>query len=198
MVKSYIAKELVNDNEDNTQSVSKPRLPQIAPWISGPVGIGKTHLAVAVLAELFRVSKSTCYAYEINRCLYRIVGGIDYDETPLWVMSTMLRRVGMMVDVSKLWKANKRDVVFNTPFLILDDFPAAMPNEERLPKSLGELIYEIVDVRHREHRPTLITTNFTDDEITELLQDARVMDRMREMRGEYHVRAEAESWRGMR
>lgn len=109
--------------------------------LAGPVGTGKTHLAVAVLREVLRkgfagVCVTTPELLEEIRRSYREANG----------------------DLAGLVK--------EAPFLVLDDLGA-----EKVTEWVRETLYVIVDARYRLMRPTVITTNCTLDELAEQIGD---------------------------
>src|SRR5215213_2078446 len=102
-------------------------------YLCGGVGVGKTHLAVAVLNELIRRKRVPSLFVTVPELLDNIretynKPGRDLDE---WM-----------------------DAVQNADFLVLDDLGSERPTEW-----VRERIFVIVNHRYREALPTLFTSN---------------------------------------
>ena len=105
----------------------------------GPPGIGKTHLAVAVL-----------------RCVIRTRGarGLFYDTRDL------LRMIRSTYDpVVKTTELQVLEPVMTADLLVLDDLGAEKPSEW-----VGETLNLIVNTRYNEKRATIFTTNYEEKE----------------------------------
>lgn len=103
--------------------------------LMGRPGVGKTHLAAAVLAELVR-----CYG----------VAGRFVDFTSL------VHRIQSTFDPSS--PESKHDVldpVIHAQVLVLDELGALKPTP-----FVDDTLYLILNSRYTERRPTLFTTNF--------------------------------------
>lgn len=101
---------------------------------AGPPGVGKTHLAVGVLAELIR--------------RYR-VHGLFVDFTSL------IHRIHATFESgSPTSKGEVLEPVTGAEVLVLDDLGAQKPSEW-----VNELLYAIINERYAQRRPTLFTTN---------------------------------------
>jgi DNA replication protein DnaC len=121
------------------------RAPAKAPaFITGPVGTGKTHLAVAFLREMLiergaeagRFLRVVNLFAEIRECFRR-----DSATTEMG----LLRRYG--------------DQVY---FLVLDDLGA-----EKETEYVEQTLYDLIDRRYGNMLPTLITSNLSLEEIAE-------------------------------
>ena len=103
----------------------------------GPIGVGKTHLAVGILKEL--VQKGAA-------CLF-----YDYRE--------LLKEIQNSYNASV--KTTELDVlrpVFETEVLVLDELGAVKPTEW-----VWDTVSLILNTRYNDNRTTIITTNFPDE-----------------------------------
>ncbi|HXT70869.1 MAG TPA: ATP-binding protein [Vicinamibacterales bacterium] len=106
--------------------------------IVGPPGIGKTHIAVAVLRRLI---------------LEKQIRGLYYDTRDLLKL--------IRSTYSAVTKTAEMDVlrpVMTAEVLLLDDLGAERPTEW-----VEETMNLIVNSRYNERRPTIFTTNYIDD-----------------------------------
>ena len=101
----------------------------------GPPGVGKTHLAVAVLSEL------------ISR--YR-VRGLFVDFTSL------IHRIQSTFEPGSAESKHRLlDPVKNAELLVIDELGAAKPSEW-----VNNLLYLVMNARYTRRLPTLLTTNY--------------------------------------
>lgn len=105
----------------------------------GSFGVGKTHLAVAILKELIQHRFARGYFYEVAELLKLVRS--TYDSNPDHVESQVLEPV-LQADV-----------------LVLDDL-----GEERTSEWVQETLAHIINVRYSANRATIITTGLTDSE----------------------------------
>ena len=101
----------------------------------GPPGVGKTHLAVAVLREVI---------------LEKAVRGLYYDTRTL--LSTIRSTYNPITRTSE---ADILGRVMRAELLVLDDLGA-----ERLTDWVEEMMHLIVNTRYNDRRPTIFTSNY--------------------------------------
>jgi DNA replication protein DnaC len=102
----------------------------------GSFGVGKTHLAVAMLKELIRKG-ARGYFYEVPELLRMVKD--SYDANP------------------EQDERQTLEPVLRADVLVLDDL-----GEERTSEWVQETLAHIINVRYSENRPTIITTGLTD------------------------------------
>jgi DNA replication protein DnaC len=101
----------------------------------GPIGVGKTHLAVGIMKELILAKGIPCLFYDYRELLKQIQN--SYNESV---------------------KATELDVlrpVFETEVLVLDELGAVKPTEW-----VWDTVSLILNTRYNDNRTTIITTNF--------------------------------------
>ena len=103
----------------------------------GPVGVGKTHLAVAILREL------------IDR--YQI-GGLFYQ------FGALLRRIQDSYNpISQTSELTVLQPVFDADVLVLDELGASKPTDW-----VRDTMMQIINTRYNDKRLTIFTTNYSD------------------------------------
>lgn len=117
--------------------------------LSGPRGVGKTHIGYAILRDQFLRGKSVLAWQTVDLLdALRPGGGSDKDT------SKVLRDLG------------------SVEILLLDDVGATRTTEWTLERFTG-----LIDKRYRENLPTIFTTNLNQDEITDVI-GLRAADRL--------------------
>jgi DNA replication protein DnaC len=119
--------------------------------LSGPVGVGKTHLAVAILQELIK-------RYQVRGLFYQF--------------GALLRRIQDSYNpVSQSSELAVLAPVFEADVLVLDELGASKPTDW-----VQDTMMQIINARYNEKRVTIFTTNYSDkrknpDDPTKLLED---------------------------
>ena len=103
----------------------------------GHAGVGKTHIAVAVLRAVIAKTGISALFYETGKLLAAIKN--SYDPVVLTTPASLLRPV------------------MEAPFLVLDDLGAERPTDW-----VEETMNLIVNTRYSERRMTLFTSNYPD------------------------------------
>lgn len=117
----------------------------------GPVGVGKTHLAVALLRELIE-------RYQVRGLFYQF--------------GALLRRIQDSYNpVSQASELGVLGPVFEADVLVLDELGASKPTDW-----VRDTMMQIINTRYNDKRLTIFTTNYSDKrknekDPTELLED---------------------------
>lgn len=117
----------------------------------GPVGVGKTHLAVAILRELIE-------RYQIRGLFYQF--------------GALLRRIQDSYNpISQTSELTVLRPVFEADVLVLDELGASKPTDW-----VRDTMMQIINTRYNDKRLTIFTTNYTDKragekDTTELLEE---------------------------
>ena len=130
--------------------------------LTGDIGSGKTHLAVAMLRELVECGKV------VNKGMYGLHMGAIFITVPDLLL---IIRSGFN-DGSRQTEEDFVDQYAKAPFLVLDDLGAEKSTEWAV-----ATLSAIIDRRYRELLPTIYTTNLTLDEIGSQLS-RRIASRM--------------------
>jgi DNA replication protein DnaC len=103
----------------------------------GPIGVGKTHLAVGVIRELMLQKSVDCLFYDYRELLKEIQN--SYNASVKTTELEVLRPV------------------FQAEVLVLDELGAVKPTEW-----VWDTVSHILNTRYNDKRTTIITTNFAD------------------------------------
>ena len=129
--------------------------------LTGPVGVGKTHLAVSILKGLTERG-FTCLFYEFGSLLKEIQDSYN--------VSTKSSELGVLAPV------------FNADVLVLDELGASKPTDW-----VRDTMAHIINTRYNDKKATIFTTNYPDErrnEREETLEDRigiRLRSRLFEM-----------------
>ena len=117
----------------------------------GPVGVGKTHLAVAILRELIE-------RYQVPGLFYQF--------------GALLRRIQDSYNpISQTSELTVLQPVFEANILVLDELGASKPTDW-----VRDTMMQIINTRYNDKRLTIFTTNYSDKRVnekdtSELLED---------------------------
>jgi DNA replication protein DnaC len=103
----------------------------------GPIGCGKTHLAVGIVKELISKKNIPCLFYDYRELLKEIQNS--------WNASVQVTEMEVLRPV------------FDAEVLVLDELGAAKPTEW-----VWDTVSHILNTRYNDKRTTIITTNFMD------------------------------------
>ncbi len=103
----------------------------------GPIGVGKTHLAVSILKELIANKGVPCLFYDYRELLKQIQNSYNPSE-PTTEMQVLRP-------------------VFEAEVLVLDELGAVKPTEW-----VWDTLSHILNTRYNDKRTTIITTNYPD------------------------------------
>lgn len=103
----------------------------------GPIGVGKTHLAVGIIQELIRSKGVPCLFCDYRELLKQIQN--SYNPSVQTTELEILRPV------------------FEAEVLVLDELGAVKPTEW-----VWDTVSHILNTRYNDRRTTIITTNFSD------------------------------------
>jgi DNA replication protein DnaC len=121
-----------------------------------PVGVGKTHLSVAILKELIEKKGLTCLFYKFGILLKEI-------QNP-WN------------PVSQTSELKVLEPVFNAEVLVLDELGASKPTDW-----VRDTMMQIINTRYNDRKLTIFTTNYPDERnaLTEETLEDRIGVRLR-------------------
>jgi DNA replication protein DnaC len=103
----------------------------------GPIGVGKTHLAVSIVKELMAQKGARCLFYDYRELLKEIQN--SYNASVQTTEMQVLRPV------------------FEAEVLVLDELGAVKPTEW-----VWDTVSHILNTRYNDKRTTIITTNYRD------------------------------------
>ena len=104
----------------------------------GPVGVGKTHLAIAVLRELIEKKGAGCLFYESGSLLKAIQDSYN--------------------PVSQTSEMRVLAPVYQAEVLVLDELGATVPTNW-----VRDTLYQIINTRYNHKKLTIFTTNYFDE-----------------------------------
>jgi DNA replication protein DnaC len=106
--------------------------------LMGPVGVGKTHLAIAILKELIEKKGVNCLFYESGSLLKAIQDSYN--------------------PVSQTSETRVLAPVYQAEVLVLDELGATVPTNW-----VRDTLYQIINTRYNNKKLTIFTTNFFDE-----------------------------------
>ena len=104
----------------------------------GPVGVGKTHLAIAILKDLIEQKGITCLFYESGSLLKAIQDSYN--------------------PVSQTSEMRVLAPVYQAEVLVLDELGATVPTN-----GVRDTLYQIINTRYNNKKLTIFTTNYLDE-----------------------------------
>jgi DNA replication protein DnaC len=113
----------------------------------GPCGVGKTHLAVAIIQELIRTKDAACIFYDFRD----LIREIQSTFTP----------------ESNMSESDVLAPVFSSEVLVLDELGA-----KRTSAWVEETVFYIINHRYNHKKMTLFTTNYPDTDESEDKRDS--------------------------
>jgi DNA replication protein DnaC len=113
----------------------------------GPCGVGKTHLAAAIIQELMRTKDASCIFYDFRDLIREIQSTFTPEST--------------------LSESDVIAPVFQSEVLVLDELGA-----KRTSAWVEETVFYIINHRYNHKKMTLFTTNYPDTEDEEDKRDS--------------------------
>lgn len=137
--------------------------------ISGPVGTGKTHLVVGIMAARAEAYLALHAAEYADSSLHPV-------QRTKW--TAIFADVPTLLDTLRAWIARPTDEdplkhFIRADLLILDDL-----GRERVTDWATERLYVLVNARYGEMRPTIATTNLLPSELVALPQYGPIVSRL--------------------
>ena len=143
---------------DFPQSLGKLKDSMEGVFLTGSRGVGKTHLAVALMREAMLAARPVKYLDT-----YRI----DLHKLPLFVsVPELLLEIRDTYNGNEISEKEVIDKYSWVDVLVLDDLGVEKPSEWVL-----QTLYIIIDRRYREDLRTIITSNLGIEEVEEKLDD---------------------------
>ena len=117
----------------------------------GPVGVGKTHLSVAIIRDLIEKKGISCLFYEFGSLLKAIQNSYN--------------------PISQTSELKVLAPVFEAEVLVLDELGASKPTDW-----VRDTMMQIINTRYNDKKLTIFTTNYLDGRRTE--RDETLEDRI--------------------
>jgi DNA replication protein DnaC len=117
----------------------------------GPVGVGKTHLSVAIIRDLIEKKGVHCLFYEFGSLLKEIQNSFN--------------------PISQNSELKVLAPVFEAEVVVLDELGAAKPTDW-----VRDTMMQIINTRYNDKKLTIFTTNYLDSSCTE--RDETLEDRI--------------------
>lgn len=135
----------------------------------GPCGVGKTHLAVAVLHEIIRSNKPGRLLFaNFQDLIQEIHASFSSDQAPS--------------------KAEILRPVLDADLLVLDELGSVKPTA-----FVQDVLYYVINTRYNDEKVTIFTTNYSDDPKKEERLEDRIGERLRSRLYEMTDRLQVES-----
>ncbi|MBD3413876.1 MAG: AAA family ATPase [Candidatus Aminicenantes bacterium] len=139
---SFDSFEIHNTSHKNALKISKKfvsnyPVQDIGLLFQGPCGVGKTHLAVAIINELIKVKSATCYFCDFRDLIRNIQKSYSAEST--------------------LSESELIAPIFANNVLVLDELGA-----KRTSPWVEETVFYIINHRYNHKKLTLFTSNYLD------------------------------------
>jgi DNA replication protein DnaC len=134
--------KVLNDSHKDALKISRKFVSnypaqEIGLLFLGPCGVGKTHLAVAIIRELIEKKSAACCFYDFRELIRDIQSSFTPD--------------------SSLSEAEILAPVFDAGVLVLDELGAKRPTAW-----VEETVFYIINQRYNRKKPTIFTSNYLD------------------------------------
>jgi DNA replication protein DnaC len=144
--------EVHNDSHRDALAISKKFVKNfpaqdVGLLFIGPCGVGKTHLAVAVIRELMETNGVPCVFYDFRDLIREIQGTFSAD--------------------SGLTESEVLSPIFQSEVLVLDELGA-----KRTTAWVEETIFYVINHRYNHKKTTIFTSNYPDTEDQEDTREA--------------------------
>jgi DNA replication protein DnaC len=157
---------------DLEKATSKALSPHTSYFIKGNVGVGKSHMAVALMREHI---KSISPEYDDHKKEYHIPYDVFIQPEFVEVPELLLRIRDTYNDSNEESEKDIVDHFTQTPFLVLDDL-----GTEKASEFSTLMIYLIINRRCTQGKTTIITSNLDLEQIRDRLSD-RISSRIKGM-----------------
>lgn len=131
-------------------------------FLRGPTGVGKTGLAVSVLHQAIAEGRSALFV-DVSDLLAELRDSFDSAET--FAAS----------DPSAHWHA-----LFEIELLLIDDLGAERHKQGEVVDWATEQVWRLIGNRHRSQMKTIVTSNHSLAELTQIFGHARISSRLAE------------------